>query len=342
VSNISSSNNIGNVSSGPQSLQQFRDSLSTDVSYHARLALQFKVMQPLFEKAINQVLDEYGLAEKLSQAKQRGQVLRLLQLHCGEGLYLHELARLLETRGLLAAAQLNGIEEDQTQITTADEYRNLASPPRPYLNFYCHKLQQPLEECVGLRQGLGASGATRFDFIFGGFNALSLTKNARVVVERIYRQNLKDGANLMFIEGVRREGPVGWRVPHPGMAKVVRTLHQIGASYNPGSEDIGTDTARWLGKLDAGPVSSYRALTPWGGPTEPGRIQLLNMLAIIRISGPEMVKVGLITPQEYDDFIQIIYKELTPHHLGQYTFTVTLAAKPVARSEEKTGPVPMT
>jgi hypothetical protein len=292
-------------------------------------------MQPLFEKAINQVLDEYGLAEKLTQAKQSGQVLHLLQLHCGEGLYLHELARLLEKRGLLAAAQLNGIEEDQAQITIADEYRNLASPPRPYLNFYCHKLQQPLEECLGLRQGLGARGASRFDFIFGGFNLVSLTKNARVMVERTYQQNLKDGAYLMFIEGVRKEGSVGWQVPHPGMAKVVRALHQIGASYNPGSEDIGTDTARWLAEMGAEPVSSYHTLTPWGGSTEAGRIQLLNMLTIIRISGPEMVKAGLITQQEYDEFIQIIYKELTPDHVGQYTFTVTLAAKPGTMAEGK-------
>src|SRR5689334_5694217 len=43
-----------------------------------------------------------------------------------KGYILHELAHLLEMRGLLAAAQFNGIEEDPTQITTADAYRNLA------------------------------------------------------------------------------------------------------------------------------------------------------------------------------------------------------------------------
>jgi hypothetical protein len=139
----------------------------------------------MFLDAVNRILDEYGLAHKLELAKQQGVKLRILQVNCAEGLYLHELARLLEERNLLEGAELYGITEDPTQISTADVYSKMANPPRPYLNFYQHNLHQPLADCIGLHEGLRASGLVQFDWLFGANETLIVLKDAHTVLTQL-------------------------------------------------------------------------------------------------------------------------------------------------------------
>jgi hypothetical protein len=79
-----------------QSNQQFRESMFRDASQSERFAMAFMGYRGTFLEAINRVLDEYGLAQKLEAAKQQDQKLRILQVNCAEGLFLHELARILE------------------------------------------------------------------------------------------------------------------------------------------------------------------------------------------------------------------------------------------------------
>jgi hypothetical protein len=103
-----------------QTKQQFHEFLARDATRSERLAISFSGHQRSFQESIQRILDEYGLAHKLEKAKQQGYKLRLLQISCAEGLFLHELANLLEKCGLLEGADLYGITEDPTQISTAD------------------------------------------------------------------------------------------------------------------------------------------------------------------------------------------------------------------------------
>src|SRR5947209_3036698 len=100
-----------------------------------------------FKGVIEQLLDEYELAGQLVAAKtgQRAK-LKILEVGCGEGLYLHDLAEVLEGRDLAHSATLYGLDINQAMIETAIEYTRLSKPARPYLHFYTHDLSQPLKK----------------------------------------------------------------------------------------------------------------------------------------------------------------------------------------------------
>src|SRR5438045_4676148 len=98
--------------------QKYREALASNAKSSERMLAQYKAFKPVFEVCLNKVLDEYGLAEKLTLAKAKGTKLKILNYQCGEGLYLHLFSELLEKRGLLEGAELNGIDMDATLIAT--------------------------------------------------------------------------------------------------------------------------------------------------------------------------------------------------------------------------------
>jgi hypothetical protein len=311
-----------------QTNQQFRDSILRDASQSERLALSFEGYRTIFLEAINQLLTDFGLAQKLEAAKQKGQKLRILQLNCSEGLYLHELARVLEERGLLEGADLYGITEDLAQISTAEVYSKISKPPRPYLNFYQHNLHQPLTECLGLHEDLKMSGAVQFDFIFGLNESLSLLKEAKTVLARLYQDNVKPDGLLYFIETILREGAEGWIAPHPAIAKLNKAgILVVVRSYNPGVE-VALDMVDWLREQGASPCMEFKAKTAFGGETEQGRAFLRSILLAYKIMGPQLVKAGLLEQGLYDQLMQELYQGLTPQHTGQLTFNRVIARKP--------------
>jgi hypothetical protein len=46
--------------------------------------------------------------------------------------------------------------------------------------------------------------------------------------------------------------------------------------------------------------------------------------------GPEFVKADLVTQAQYDEFMRVIYQELTPQHIGQISFNTAIARKPIS------------
>src|SRR5438105_4389333 len=96
----------------------YRDYLFTSPSEGERLTIQHEHFKPSVLAAFNRLLDQYGLAERLTQAKATKTKLRLLNFGCGEGLYLHDLAQVLEARGLLEGAELNGLDINPASVAT--------------------------------------------------------------------------------------------------------------------------------------------------------------------------------------------------------------------------------
>jgi hypothetical protein len=313
-----------------QANQQFRESLIRDANHSERLAITFEGQKVTFLEAIKRVLDDYGLAQKLELAKQQGHKLRILQVNCTEGLYLHELARLLEERNLLEGADLYGITEDATQISTADVYSKMAKPPRPYLNFYQHNLHDPLTECLGLHEGLQIGDSVQFDLIFGANQSLELSKGAKTILSQLYLEGVKPGGLIYFTEFLLEEGPNGFIAPHPAIG----VLNRLGTwtviqSYNPGVE-VAIAMTEWLRELGAEQVADFKTVLEVGGQTVAGRAFMRSTLWVLKTTGPEFVKAGLISQTQYDEFMQVIYQELTPQHVGQVTFNTTMARKPLS------------
>ena|SRR5438105_4647772 len=79
-----------------QELQQYIFSKSDD---RERLSLQHATFKPNFVHILEQLLNEYGLAEQLlrqAAANPGERVGHVLEIGCGEGLYLHDVAEVFE------------------------------------------------------------------------------------------------------------------------------------------------------------------------------------------------------------------------------------------------------
>src|SRR5438105_631099 len=77
-----------------------------------RLALQHEIYKPRVRQVFEKVLDEYGLAERLKAPKIEPERVRILDIGCGEGWFLFDLATRLAERGLLDGCDLVGIDVD--------------------------------------------------------------------------------------------------------------------------------------------------------------------------------------------------------------------------------------
>lgn len=298
-----------------------RDYIFAEADDGVRLMLQHEVYKPSVHRIFERVLDEYKLAELLEKAKSSGERLRVLDFGCGEGLYLHDLAALLEARGLLEAAELNGIDINPSAVTTAEQFSKLSKPPRPYLNFYLHDGTRPLEDCQGLR----LAGEARFDFIFA-IMVIEHMAEARRQVERLY-EALKPSGVLYLRDIVLEEGPEGWIAPHPVWNVFRQAFWSSVPSVKEGLE-VATEQAEWLREAGAQQVAALRDVIPLGGESDRGQKMLRNYILIIRNSGPRLVSRGLLTQAQYDEILNTLFRELTRQSVGQAGFVDTLACKP--------------
>jgi hypothetical protein len=312
-----------------QTQQEFRAEMFNNAEHSERMVLRYRAGQAIFAEAINRILDEYKLTERLQKAVQNNQKLRILQLNCAEGLFLHELARLLEERGLLKGADLFGISADVAQITTAEGYSRLSTPPRPYLNFYLHDIHQPLEDCLGLHENLKVTAPTTFDLIFSPSEALRFTKNAAKVLERLYTNNLKPGGLILLTESILIEGAEGWITPHPILAELLRPILNPIYSYNPDVVDVAEAIAGWLEELGASEVQSFKVKQAWGGYSEQGRYLLRSSIVFLNVARPQYVQGGLMTAAHFDELLGTLYREIAPQHEGFTHFITTFGRKPI-------------
>jgi hypothetical protein len=312
--------------------QQYREDLFNNAEHSERIFLAYKAVQPIFAEAINRILDGYNLATRLQEAIQKGHKLRVLELNCAEGLFLHELARILEERSLLAGVELFGISGEVSQINTAEGYSRLSTPPRPYLNFYLHDIHQPLEDCLGLHEDLKASAPATFDLIFGANGTLETTKDAKEIVERLYRDNLKADGFMLFNELILAEsGPDGWEAPHPAIGELLRVGLIPLASYNPGVGEVALAVKEWLvslGIVEPADLQQYKVKMPHGGYSEQGRNLLRSTILLLGITGPQFVSIGLLSQARFEELWATIRREIAPQHEGYTHYVITIGHKP--------------
>lgn len=286
-----------------------------------RRTFQHNIFKSNFVERINYLLDEYGLAQRLETARANGQKLRILDLGCAEGLFLHDVAEVLETRGLLSAAELIGIDREVNSIMLAEQLSKLSEPPRPYLNFYVHDATEPLEGSIGLRH----KGIARFDFIF----ALSLIQHlpeAPRHLEAIY-QTLKPGGVLYLRDAVMEEGERGWKSGHPVLAPFGAALNNFVRSLNNGL-DVSVEEAGWLREIGAERVQAIPLVYPVGGKTPVGMQMLRNSVMLVRNTGASLIDQGKLSAGQFEKIMDTLFRELSPESMGQQTWMETFACKP--------------
>jgi 2-polyprenyl-3-methyl-5-hydroxy-6-metoxy-1,4-benzoquinol methylase len=287
-----------------------------------RLAIVHAFMRANFITQTLQVLDQYGLAQRLEQARLTATRLQILDLGCAEGLFLHDLAALLEERGLLGAAELNGLDVNTAAIATAEAYAKISSPPRPYLNFYVWNMTQPLTDNLILR----AEAKTQFDYIYA-LSVLEYLGEARQQLERIYHM-LKPGGIIYLRCLVTKEGSDGWIALHPVLAPLNRAVGLSITGLN-GGIDVATNTAAWLREVGAEDVREYIDKVQAGGAGPRGRESLRSTVLLARNAAPHLIRQGLLTQAQYDEILTTLYRELGSHLTGQYCTTNVVGRKPL-------------
>lgn len=278
-----------------------------------------------FKANLKKALREYGLLERIKASQANHERFTALNLACGEGMYLHLLAELLEEEKLAGATDLFGIDADPTMVATAAEFCKVSKPARPFLRFYLHDLQKPLSKCLGL--SLDTKKQVQFDFIFA-LNSMIYTPQAQQMLERVYRENLKPGGVLYLRDYVASEGPDGWIAPHPALHPALRACYALLDNFNPGI-NVSHSVPEWLEELGAEQIQSNQDVIPWGGTTQRGRDMMRDIIMLVHSSGSTFIDTKLMSQAEYNKMMQVVYKELTMEAVGQVVHRDTLARKPL-------------
>lgn len=285
------------------------------------ISLYHQAYRDDFSRVIEKILDEYGLAERLKAAKSAGQPALILDVGCAEGIYLHTLAQILEKKDLLSSANLNGIDLNPTFVADAETFCKISKPPRPYLQFYLHDANQPLENCPSLR----LQNKPKFDLIYA-LRFASLVPNARPIVEQLYKA-LKPGGILYLYDVVAKPGEEGWIAPPP-MSPLVQAIFAYFAALN-GGVNVAAEEANWLKEAGAEMIQTGTKRHATGTGTQEA-IQFLRFWVMtFHSAGPMLVKKGFLSEAQFEGAMAKTYRELNPNTRGQLTFGYTLARKPL-------------
>lgn len=305
-----------------------------DSSYDeaARLQFQYKMFQPHFIEMAKRILGEFGLAEYIS-ANPEG--IRIIDVGCSEGLYLHDLATLIENTGLKGKTSLYGIDINPGSIATAEAYSQQVG--RSYLQFYTHDLTQPFEKSHGLlldlehpERAVKSGEKLEYGLIYSNL-VLMHVANARFHIERLY-ELLKPGGVLYLRDIVVTEGKAdGWTngsTYTQNIQVLGNIVMKLLSSPNP-TEDVALKSEEWLRAAGAEILLAQPDLYPVGGNTPVGRGLLRDFVMVCRNVGPMLVARNVISQQLLDDTMNDMFVSFTPQADGQFAFRDTVVRKPL-------------
>jgi SAM-dependent methyltransferase len=300
-------------------LAQFR---FEELDSQERTIIGYKTVRTAFLQTVEQILDskEYQFAARLKEAAGAGKKLRVMDIGCSEGLFLHELAAILEARRLLGAVELNGLDDNPVAIETAESYALVSTPPRPYLHFYLHDATLPFEECLELRH----EAKLDYDLLLV-LAVLELLPDAKTHLARFYN-SLKPGGIIYLRLTVTRYGEDGTILPHPLLEPFGQTIMRALGQVNPGVE-VAFQVEDWLRELGASQIKVNELKIPIGGTSEVGRQCFRLFLYLIKNTASLMIRSGQMTQTKYDQIMQTVYQELTPEAHGQIINFQVLAKK---------------
>jgi SAM-dependent methyltransferase len=298
------------------------DFLKKALDDKTRQAVLHKSFKPRFINFFEKVLSEYGLADKLEAAKANREKVRFLDYGCGEGLYLHDIADRLEHKGLLQAANLNGIDINPATITTADEFARRAKPPRPYLNFVLQDGRLPLSENPALK----LNGEAQFDFVYSLVTFMYIPE-ARKHLEKLYREDLKPGGVVLLRDLVVREEYDRVLMIHPALLPAIKFYTNLVRKVN-GGLSIASDAAAWFESFGAEKVEQILDGVDASGKNEEEMGMLRQIIMITRNMKAQMIAEGLTTDKAFEEIFEQVYKELNQSSRARVHYMVTIARKP--------------
>jgi SAM-dependent methyltransferase len=301
--------------------EQFQSYVFAAANELDQIDLYHQIHKKDFSKIIEQILDEYGLANRLQETNLNKSQTLILDVGCAEGRYLHTIAEILEEKNLLNAASLIGIDLNAASIANAERLAKEAQPPRPYLQFYLHDATQPLENCLSLK----AQNKIKFDLIYA-LRFASFIPNARPAVMELYKA-LKPGGVIYLYDVVAKPGDEGW-LPPPPMTQLVQAMFANFASLN-GGVNVSAEEASWLKESGAEMIQTGVKHHITGDGSQEAKQFLRFWVLTFHIAGPMLVKKGFLSQAQFENVMSKTYQELNPGSRGQLSFLYTLARKPL-------------
>jgi SAM-dependent methyltransferase len=298
-----------------------------------RLVVQHDVFKPIIMEMFQLALKDYGLLDKLEQAKEasnRGanaaSKVAILDLGCGEGLFTYDFAGLLEQYNLRNSSEILGIDIDGAAINTSIEFCKNSKPARPYISFRTRDIALPFAS----EDPDSKVPSHRYDFIFI-LSVMVHLIDSRKHLQRIYQHLLKPGGVIYIADTVLAlddEDPVdGAVLPHPAMYPFCKELLGFTRRKNPGIE-VATAQVQWLEEFGAERITSTKNRIVAGGNTLEGIAMLRNLIMAIRIGAPFLISHGLISEAFYDEVMVRLFKELSVYSEGYTTLVNVIATKP--------------
>ena len=285
-----------------------------------RNQLQHLVLRPTIEKVLAAMLENYGLRPRLEAAKASGSQVLILEAGSGSGNFLRDFADLLQTQGLLAAADINGLDIDIGYLGQAEEL-NRQNPAWANIHYYHHNITVPLEQ----NMSLSMEKKLQLDCICATV-LLQYLPNARQHLERLYDYLKPGGIIYMCDSYMAYEGAKAWQAPNPTIEQFGIIATKLVRDMN-GGKIIAEETAGWLREMGAEQVQSIDDLIEADG-CNPRSIEALRYyISIVRAVSPLLLKLGLINQAQYDAFLSSVF-EINKASKARLPFIHTIARKP--------------
>jgi SAM-dependent methyltransferase len=270
-----------------------------DVDDRERLIVQHELFKSAFLENFTKVLDEYGLAARLEQAKATGQKVRILDMGCGEGLYLNTVEDVLNELGFIDAIQLIGVDKDVRAI----EFANEMATAKPYLEFVVHELTEPFAS-----SGKPAL-AEPFDFIYEVATGPYIP-NFKAFLKTKFETNLKPGGAMYLRDFTTNEQDTEWINFNPKLTPFFRAFMEVVTTPNKGV-DVGRDAQSFLAEIEtAENIQASVNVVPIDGKSELGMNMLRNTVLLVRNTGPMLVRMGKITQADFERTWEITLNEI--------------------------------
>jgi SAM-dependent methyltransferase len=292
------------------------------VNEEQRSLLQHHVLKPTIQRILVEILEKYGLRQRLEVAKQTGNQLLILEAGSGSGSLLQDFANLLHQNDLLQAVNLNGVDINLSYVQNAEEL-NKKSPAWANINYYQHDITQPLEG----NYSLNLEKKLQFDCICATV-LLQYFPNAHQHILRLYNY-LKPGGVLYLCDSyMAYGGEKGWQAPIPGIEKFGLVGTKVVRNIN-GGKIIAKEAAQWLSDAGAEQVQAVTDLIQAKGSDSFSLEVLRYYIAVVRTATPIHLKNGALTQAEHDDILASVF-QITKDSHAQVPFIHTLARKPLA------------
>jgi SAM-dependent methyltransferase len=299
---------------------QAQEYLYKAIDENQRNQLQHLVLRPTIHKVLTDMLENYGLRQRLEAARNGGSQVSILEAGSGSGSFLRDFADLLQGQGLLQAADLNGLDIDIGYLDQAEKLDN-QNPAWSNIHYYQHNITVPLEQNLSLSM----EKKLQFDCICATV-LLQYLPNCREHLLRLYNY-LKPGGIIYLCDSyMSYEGEKAWQAPNPTIAQFGVAATKLVRDMN-GGKIVAEETANWLREMGAEQVQTVDDLIEAAGSDQRGIEVLRYYISVVRGASAILLKLGLINQAKYDSFLAAVF-EINKNSKARLPFIHTIARKP--------------